>query len=145
MKAPYQDGTTHLQFAPLEFIEKLAALVPPPRMHIIRYHGVFAPNAKARPDSVKRNKVLKKSNAKAEDEELTPERLKAKISWAKLLRRTFQIDITKCEHCGGQTKVVADIMEKRAIVKILSHLLLPIEPPTTHPARAPPQTKFDLH
>lgn len=148
MKAPYQDGTTHLQFAPLEFIEKLSALVPPPRMHIIRYHGVFAPHSKARPDIVKRNKVLKKSkegSARVDDQSLVPEKLKAKISWAKLLRRTFQIDITKCEHCGGQTKVLCAIMEKKAIGKILSHLGLPVDPPAIHSARAPPQTRFDLH
>ena len=39
------DGTTHLVLSPLELIEKLAALVPPPRLHLIRYHGVLAPNA----------------------------------------------------------------------------------------------------
>ncbi|WP_238157879.1 transposase [Klebsiella pneumoniae] len=32
----------------MDFIAKLAALVPPPRAHLTRFHGVFAPNANLR-------------------------------------------------------------------------------------------------
>jgi len=39
-------GTTHLVIEPLDFMARLAALVPPPRMHLTRYHGVFAPHSK---------------------------------------------------------------------------------------------------
>jgi putative transposase len=42
LKTPYRDGTTHLILEPLDFLARLAALVPPPRMHTTRYHGVFA-------------------------------------------------------------------------------------------------------
>jgi len=40
-----RDGTTHLVMTPLEFLQHLAALVPRPRLHLIRFHGVLAPNA----------------------------------------------------------------------------------------------------
>jgi len=33
---------------PLDFPVRLAALLPPPRMHLTRYHGVFAPHAAPR-------------------------------------------------------------------------------------------------
>ena len=46
LKTPYRDGTTHIVMSPLEWMQRLAALVPRPRMHLIRYHGVLAPNAK---------------------------------------------------------------------------------------------------
>ncbi len=46
------DGTTSLVLSPTELIEKLAALVPPPRANVIRYHGVLAPAAAARAQSV---------------------------------------------------------------------------------------------
>jgi len=46
LKSPYKDGTTHIVLEPLEFMERLAALVPRPRLHLIRFHGVLAPNAK---------------------------------------------------------------------------------------------------
>jgi hypothetical protein len=42
------DGTTHVALEPLDFIARLAALVPPPRRHLTRYHGVFAPNSRLR-------------------------------------------------------------------------------------------------
>ena len=42
------NGTTHLILSPMKLIEKLAALVPPPRANLVRYHGVLAPNAKDR-------------------------------------------------------------------------------------------------
>ena len=41
---PRADGSTHLLLAPpLELIEKLCVLVPAPRTHVLRYHGVLAP------------------------------------------------------------------------------------------------------
>ena len=48
LKTPWRNGTTHVEFEPIEFIAKLAALVPPPRAHLTRFHGVFAPNANLR-------------------------------------------------------------------------------------------------
>jgi len=34
--------------SPLEFMQRLAALVPRPRLHLIRFHGALAPKAKLR-------------------------------------------------------------------------------------------------
>jgi hypothetical protein len=48
LKRRWRDGTTHMVFEPLELIEKLAALVPPPRINLVRYHGVLAPAARNR-------------------------------------------------------------------------------------------------
>ena len=48
LKTAWRDGTTHLVMSPLEFMQWLAALVPRPRLHLIRFHGVLAPNAKLR-------------------------------------------------------------------------------------------------
>jgi hypothetical protein len=48
LKTPYNDVTTHVIFEPLDFIAKLAALVPKPRVNLTRFHGVFAPNSKHR-------------------------------------------------------------------------------------------------
>jgi putative transposase len=41
----YRDGTTHLVLSPLEFMQRLAALVRRPRLHVIRFHGVLASGA----------------------------------------------------------------------------------------------------
>ncbi len=49
LRTPWRDATTHLVMSPLEFMQRLAALVPRPRLHLIRFHGLLAPNAKLRP------------------------------------------------------------------------------------------------
>ena len=48
LKTPYRDGTTDVMFEPLDFMARLAALVPTPRVNLTRYHGVFAPNHRLR-------------------------------------------------------------------------------------------------
>jgi hypothetical protein len=48
LKHRWRDGTTHVVFEPQELVERLAALIPPPRFHGTRYHGVFAPCARTR-------------------------------------------------------------------------------------------------
>ncbi len=48
LKHRWRDGTTHVVFTPQEFLEKLAALVPPPRFHLARYHGILGPCASER-------------------------------------------------------------------------------------------------
>ena len=54
LKSPYRDGTTHIVMSPLEFMQRLAALVPRPRLHLIRFHGVLAPHAKLRSQIIPR-------------------------------------------------------------------------------------------
>ena len=44
LKRPLRDGRTALAFTPIDFLRRLATLIPPPRRHLTRYHGVFAPN-----------------------------------------------------------------------------------------------------
>ena len=48
LKNPFRNGATHILFSPLDFLGKLAALIPRPRHHLVRYHGIFAPNARIR-------------------------------------------------------------------------------------------------
>jgi hypothetical protein len=41
----WHNGSTDVIFDPLDLIGKLAALVPPPRFNMVRYHGQLAPSA----------------------------------------------------------------------------------------------------
>ena len=52
LRRPWRDGTCAILFTPTELIEKLAALVPRPRIHLLIYHGAFAPHARIRRDAV---------------------------------------------------------------------------------------------
>ena len=41
-----------------------------------------------------------------------------RLSWAKLLKRMFDIDMEHCPNCGGELKIIAAIMEQPVIEKI---------------------------
>ncbi len=45
LQRPWADGTTHLVFTSQELLERLVPLVPRPRINLLLYHGVLAPNA----------------------------------------------------------------------------------------------------
>src|SRR4029450_12023110 len=45
---PWSDGTTGMRLSPMELLEKLAALVPLPRVHLVRYGGCLAPHSSLR-------------------------------------------------------------------------------------------------
>jgi hypothetical protein len=49
LRHPWHDGTRHLIFTPHEFLERLAAITPRPRINLVIYHGLLAPRARRRP------------------------------------------------------------------------------------------------
>ena len=48
LKTAYSDGTTHILSDRMELVEKIIALIPPPRANLLRYHGVLGANSKIR-------------------------------------------------------------------------------------------------
>ena len=98
LKTPYRDGTTHLVMTPLEFLQRLAALVPRPRLHLIRFHGVLAPNASLRSQIVPGEAETRhQPTSQIETGDLsTAVPPRARMSWAQLLKRVFAIDLTTC-------------------------------------------------
>jgi hypothetical protein len=134
LKTPWRDGTTHLVMSPLEFMQRLAVLVPRPRLHLIRFHGVLAPNAKLRPLVVPQGPAQTEQSteptAAAECEIETAQARPGRISWARLLKRAFDIDMQHCPNCrAGELKIIAAILERPVIEKILTHLGLDPQPP----------------
>jgi hypothetical protein len=83
LKTPWRDGTTHLVMSPLEFMQRLAALVPRPRLHLIRFHGVLSaattpragarggaglkPPGPRRPSHTSRPRVAKQDRSRGSD------------------------------------------------------------------------------
>jgi hypothetical protein len=136
LKTPWRDGTTHLVMSPLEFMQRLAALVPRPRLHLIRFHGVLAPNARLRAQVVPQGPeqgadAAKPAGCAAECAHHHPVRL----SWARLLKRVFDLDLEHCPNCGGELKFIAAILGQPVIEKILTHLGLQARAPPRAPAR----------
>ena len=56
------------------------------------------------------------------------------MSWARLLKRVFDLDVERCV-CGGKLKIIAAIEEPAVIERILTHLGLSAQPPPRAPAR----------
>jgi len=136
LKTPWRNGTTHLVMSPLEFMQRLAALVPRPRLHLIRFHGVLAPNAKLRAQVVPQEPEPPAQAAPpVECEAPCAHHRPVRLSWAKLLKRVFEIDMAHCPNCGGELKIIAAILEQPVIEKILTHLGLEARAPPRTPAR----------
>jgi hypothetical protein len=134
LKRPYDNGTTHLKFTPEEFIEKLIALVPPPRSNLTRYHGVLGPHSKLRKKVIIQPKKKKDGKKKKKS--------RSRMSWAKLLKRVFKFEIEQCS-CGGKFKIIASILEVSVAVKIMESLDIEVYIPEPIPARGPP-SMFDF-
>ncbi|HAY3456806.1 TPA: IS91 family transposase, partial [Escherichia coli] len=147
LKTPWRNGTTHVEWDPVDFIAKLAALVPPPRAHLTRFHGVFAPNAALRAQLTpsgrgrRHDAAVEPADASANDAPHSPEEKRRSMSWAQRLKRVFSIDVTACVHCGGTVRIVASIEEPAAIRAILGHFVKQGAREEAHyrpAARAPP-------
>ena len=155
MKRPLADGRQELALEPVELLRRLATLVPPPRAHITRFHGAFAPASKWRSEVVPAAPIESPHEprgtapipaAPAEPdapaplaEPSKPRRPDSKIRWADLLQRVFREDILACP-CGARRRVIAFITKQAVIKAILEHLGLPTNCPPIAPARstAPP-------
>ena len=143
LKTPYRDGTTQVAFEPVDFIARLAALAPKPRVNLTRYHGVLAPNHRWRGEvtPAKRGKDVKRI---FNDEVRSTVEHHAAMTWVQRLKRVFNIDIEVCSRCGGSLKVIACIEDQDVINRILAHLRekeqdIPTLPLLTPPPRAPPE------
>lgn len=104
LKTPYRDGTTQLLFSGLEFVEKLAALIPPPRIHLTRFFGCLAPHAKIRSQIIPRKPLLAVHAPAADLQDAPPTSPKCGKRWAELLARVFGFDMRACSDCGGSMK-----------------------------------------
>jgi hypothetical protein len=140
LETPWRDGTAHLVMSPLEFMQRLAALVPRPRLHLIRFHGVLARNAKLRALAVPQGPPGEPHPAGAAEaagrETEAAQARPGRISWARLLERVFDIDMQHCPNCGaGELKIIAAILERTVIEKTLTHLGLEPQPPPRGRAR----------
>jgi ribosomal protein S27E len=146
LKTPYRNGTTHVIFEPVDFIARLAALVPKPRVNLTRFHGVFAPNSKHRihVTPAKRGKGRKAQSGTAWKDKTQAERHIA-MTWMQRLKRVFDIDIEVCEKCKGPVKIIACVEDPAVIEKILRHLReksISNNSAKLPPGRAPPQIEL---
>ena len=163
---PDPAGRTALRLTALEFLDRLATILPPPRIHRHRYHGVFAPNAPLRPLVTARAQEDNALAAQvsglnglppaepevpsptpeaqlptAETPDITPSR---PSRWAALLARIYEVFPLICPTCQTPLTFIAFLTDPEPITQILAHIGEPTSPPLTHPARGPPQTELRI-
>src|SRR6266568_284878 len=126
---PWSDGTTGIRLAPVELLEKLAALVPLPHVHLVRYGGCLAPHSHLRGAS--RPTPRQQGLDGEETQPRTPY-----WPWARLLGRVFGLEMATCPFCRrGTLRLIAVITQESVMTRILRHLQLASVPPPIAPAR----------
>jgi hypothetical protein len=91
-----------------QLLEKLAALVPLPRMHLVRYGGCLAPHSSLR------GAIIPTPRQQGVDEEQT-ETTSPRWSWARLLKRVFALDMVRCPFGRNRTVVKTGITPQRTL------------------------------
>jgi len=130
MKRTFSDGTQAIVLSPMELIEKLCAMVPPPRAHQQLYTGVFSSHSKWR------NLVVLEPEARKGFNPVTVDKKKVKNHRrAKLLKRIFKIDVGVCPKCGTDLEIRAAVSDPEEIRRYLRHVGLSEHPPPIAPAR----------
>ena len=119
----------------------MAALVLPPRLNLVRYHGILAPNAAGRRLVVPGRSVSPDASSVGVST-VSPSR--RRLGWAALLARVFAVDVTRCPRCGGRLGLVAVLSDAASIGRYLSGVGLAATPPAIAVARPPPPRELDL-
>ena len=131
LKKAWSDGSTHIILDGVELLGRLASLVPPPRAHLTRYYGVFAPRTKLRrevvpkhPDDVERDDCKHASESERKRQR--------RFTWSQLLARVFAIDVLECPRCHARMQQVEWATRPERIRTLLEAM----GPPTADKAAA---------
>src|SRR5499433_3421320 len=126
---PWADGTTGIRLATLGLLEKLAALVPLPHVHLVRYGGCLAPHSHLR------GAIRPTLRQQGLDGEEAPPGTPY-WPWARLLGRVCGLEMATCPFCRrGSLRIIAVITQESVMTRILRHLQLAADPPPIAPAR----------
>jgi len=110
-----------LLFEPVEFLEKLAAIIPRPAVNLVLYHGLLAPHARWRSHVVRYGRPGPDVHARERDASPRAAGTAGAWTWAALMRRVFDLDVLACPRCGGRLRVLATVQDPRAVQAILAY------------------------
>ena len=147
MKRPSPDGRSHLVCTPVQFLRRLASITPPPRVNLLRFHGVFGPNSRLRsriapqpkPPEVAESPSKQGAFAFVAALVAAVAKVTSRFSWAQLLQRTFRTDILVCPRCEGRMRVIAFVTDTDVAEQVLTCLGLARSRPLRATATGPPQ------
>ena len=158
LKKPFRDGTAGIEMQPLALLSRLAVAVPPPRRHVVGYHGVLSSSARLRPLVVP--PLVPPSPAAAGPPEASmqtgagagqtiappvkppppaPPTHRCKYRPVlELMARTFGDDLAACSRCGGRLRLVGLVKDQLSIDRFLRGIGESTDFPPLAPARGPP-------
>lgn len=122
-------------FTPLDFLAQLSQHIPDVFEQTTRYYGAYSSRTRGATSRKKPNWVTC-SSAELED---APK--KASSTWARLIKKVYEVDPLVCPKCGGEMKIVAFIQQQREIKQLCENLGLEDwrAPPPIKSARAEPE------
>lgn len=153
LKNPWADGTSAVVLTPLDFIARLVAAIPPPRLHMTRFAGVLAPHSALRPLVVPKPEPLPPPPVQLplfgpELVHSSPPVLpslepnapahRGRHPWALLLRHAFALDVMRCAHCSASMRLLELCTTPRAIAAAMARAGLAPQPPPPPPLPAHP-------
>jgi hypothetical protein len=167
LKRPWADGTTAVVLSPQDFLARLCAAVPPPRFHLLRFHGVLAAHSSLRsfvvpqlprppahdptpqgqlPLFAPADTASSPPKPAPADQSASP-RYKGRHPWALLLRHVFAVDVEQCARCEGRLRLLELGTSAEAIERVLRHAGPgpPPRAPPPLPAASPLQLWLPLH
>jgi hypothetical protein len=122
LSKPTHRGQSFIQLDPLEFLDKIAALIPQPYRHRCHYYGVFAPNAPLR------NEVVSYANKRLDQpiahhiQAVAEKAKRVSLDWATLIARIYEVNPLSCTICGSKIKIVGFVTHQAEIQRILKRL-----------------------
>ena len=126
-------------FDPIEFLEKLAAIIPRPAVNLLFYHGVLAPHARTRSQVVRYGRPAPDPTAhEVDDSPRGATGPRRPWTWAALLRRVFALDVLACPRCGGRLRVIAIVQNPAVVRALLAHGERALSPEAPGPAPPAP-------
>jgi hypothetical protein len=144
LNTPWREGTVALRLTPEQFVARLAALVPRPGKNLVRYHGVLAPNARARAEIVPSAHPRGDDGGPSVRAPVAPAPPKARpgryLLWHELLRRVFEIDVLACPKCGGRLRLLCTVHDGSSARRHLQGVSAQAPPAEARPPPAPAET-----
>ena len=121
-------GAAMLRLDPLELIHRLTLQIPDPKQHLVRYYGAYANRVRRLHRAAQKKQSgsggtepaqdLRNPQGSDEESEFTRDRRK---TWARLLRKVFELDPLLCPACGVEMAIVSVITDPQVVDAILRH------------------------
>ena len=128
---------------PLEFIHQVTTQIPDARRHLVRYYGAYSHRSRgarrAREEAAEAAAAAASGSVPADAVALRiePPPSKSRASWARLIRRIYEVDPLLCPRCQGPLELLAVLVDPKVVDAILRHLAVTDQPTSVH-ARDPP-------